>query len=208
MQIKPAILTHPEFIACTQEVTALFEQWQTTNISRLKSLSMDSHPKQLIEILSEDVLQVFAEAKLIDKYAIYQHLMSYWTDTMQDDVYMIASDGWKANSELIPPQLIIKRYFAGNQQAIEQLEAASEEIVAKMEMMDEEHSGEGGLLEEAKNEKGKITKASIKARLKDIFAKPDTDDERTLLNTYLDLLDQETEAKRRSKTHKRHLRLK
>ena len=168
---------------------------------------MDSHPKQLIEILSEDVLQVFAEAKLIDKYAIYQHLMSYWIDTMQDDVYMIASDGWQANSELIPSQLIIKRYFAADQQAIEKLEAASEDIVAKMEMMDEEHSGEGGLLEEAKNEKGKITKASIKARLKDIFAEPDTEDERTLLNTYLDLLDQETEAKRRSKTRKRYLRL-
>ena len=198
-QIKPAILTHPKFIACTQAVTALFEQWQTTNISRLKSLSMDSHPKQLIEILSEDVLQVFAEAKLIDKYDIYQHLMTYWTETMQDDVYMIASDGWQANSELIPSQLIIKRYFAANQQAIEQLEAASEEIVAKMEMMDEEHSGEGGLLEEAKNEKGKITKASIKARLKDIFAEPDTEDERTLLNTYLDLLDQETEAKKKVK---------
>jgi type I restriction enzyme M protein len=198
-QIKPTILTHPEFIACTQEVTALFEQWQTTNISRLKSLSMDSHPKQLIEILSEDVLQVFAEAKLIDKYDIYQHLMTYWTETMQDDVYMIASDGWQANSELIPAQLIIKRYFAADQQAIEQLEAASEEIVAKMEMMDEEHGGEGGLLEEAKNEKGKITKASIKARLKDIFAEPDTEDERTLLNTYLDLLEQETEAKRKVK---------
>ncbi len=118
---------------------------------------------------------------------------------MQDDVYMIASDGWQANSELIPSQLIIKRYFAANQQAIEKLEAASEEIVAKMEMMDEEHSGEGGLLEEAKNEKGKITKASIKARLKDIFAEPDTEDERTLLNTYLDLLDQETEARKKVK---------
>jgi type I restriction enzyme M protein len=207
-QIKPTIFSHLEFVTCTQAVTALFEQWQTTNMLRLKNLGVDSHPKQLIEVLSEDVLQVFTEAKLIDKYDIYQHLMSYWTGTMQDDVYMIALDGWKANSDLIPPQLIINRYFAADQQAIEKLETACEEITAKMEMMDEEHSGEGGLLEEAKNEKGKITKASVKARLKDIFAEPDTEDERTLLNTYLDLFEQETEAKKKVKNAQKLLEAK
>ena len=158
---------------------------------------MGSHPKQLIEALSEDMLRVFAEARLIDKYDAYQHLMSYWADTMQDDVYMIALEGWKANTDLIPRQLIINRYFVADQQRIEKLEAAREAVARQFEEMDEEHGDEGGLLEEAKNEKGKITKASVKARLKDIFAEPDTEDERTLLNTYLDLLEQETESKRK-----------
>ncbi len=175
-QIKPAILTHPEFVAYTRTVTALFEQWQTTNTPCLKSLGVGSHPKQLIETLSEDLLRIFAEARLIDTYDVYQRLMSYWTDTMQDDVYMIALDGWKANSDLIPPQLIINRYFAADQQNIEQLEAASEAITRKMEELDEEHGGEGGLLED-----------------------PDTEDERTILNAYLNLLEQETEAKRKVK---------
>ena len=79
-------------------------------------------------------------------------------------------DGWKANSDLIPSQLIINRYFADEQQNIENLEAARDAITRQMEEMDEEHGGEGGLLEEAKNEKGKITKASVKVRLKDIFS--------------------------------------
>jgi type I restriction enzyme M protein len=198
-QIKPAIFTHPEFVAYTRTVTALLEQWQMSNTPCLKSLGVGSHPKQLIETLSEDLLRVFAGARLIDTYDVYQRLMSYWTDTMQDDMYMIALDGWKANSDLIPPQLIIKRYFAADQQNIEQLEAASEAITRKMEELDEEHGGEGGLLEEAKNEKGKITRASINVRLKDIFADPDTEDERTILNAYLNLLEQETEAKRKVK---------
>ncbi len=145
------------------------------------------------------MLQVFAEARLIDKYDVYQRLMSYWTDTMQDDVYMIALDGWKTSIDLIPPQLIINRYFAADQQAIEKLEAANEAIVRKLEEMDEEHGDEGGLLEEAKNEKGKITKASINVRLKDILADPDATDERTMLNAYLDLLEQETEARKKVK---------
>ena len=198
-QIKPTIFAHPEFVAYTQAVTALFERWQTTNTPCLKGLDVGSHPKQLIEALSEDLLRVFAEARLIDKYDVYQHLMSYWTDTMQDDVYMIALDGWKANSDLIPPQLIINRYFAADQQTIEKLEAANEAIALKMEEMDEEHGGEGGLLEEAKNEKGKITKASIHVRLKDILTDPDATDERTMLYAYLDLLEQETEARKKVK---------
>src|SRR5438876_3646787 len=198
-QIKLTIFTHPEFRTYTQAVAELYVQWQTSNMPTLKSLGVGSDPKQVIEALSEDVLRVFAEARLIDKYDVYQHLMSYWAAAMQDDVYMIALDGWKANSDLIPPQLIINRYFVADQQTIEKLEAANEAIARKMEEMDEEHGGEGGLLEEAKNEKGKITKASINVRLKDVLTDPEAEDERTILNAYLDLFEQETEAKKKVK---------
>src|SRR5581483_2259656 len=193
-EIKPMIVTHPEFLSYTQTVTALFERWQANTMPCLKNLGIGSHPKQLIEAISEDILRVFAEARLINKYDVYQHLMSYWTDTMQDDVYMIALDGWKANSDLIPKQLIINRYFAAEQQNIEELEAAREAIACQMEELDEEHGGEGGLLEEAKNKKGKITRARINTRLKDILTDLDSTEERTILNQYLRLLDQETEA--------------
>ena len=198
-QIKPTIFTHPEFVAYKQSVTALFERWQTSNILCLKILDVGSHPKQLIEALSEDLLRVFAEANLIDRYDVYQHLMSYWTDTMQDDVYMIALDGWKANSDLIPPQLIINRYFTAEQQNIEKLEAARDAITNRLEELDEEYGDEGGLLEEARNDKGKITKASVKVRLKDIFGEADATGERAMLNEYLDLLEQETEASKKIK---------
>jgi type I restriction enzyme M protein len=198
-QIKPTILTHSEFVAYIQSVTALFDQWKTHNMLGLQGLGIGSHPKQLIETLSEDMLRVFAEVRLIDNYDMYQHLMSYWTDTMQDDVYMIAQDGWSANSDLIPPQLIINRYFAVEQQAIEKLEAARDSITNHLAGLDEAYGDEGGLLEEAKNEKGKITKASVKVRLKDIFGDPDAEDEQATLNEYLDLLDQETEASKKIK---------
>jgi type I restriction enzyme M protein len=191
-------------------VTALFERWQTNNLSNLKNISIGTSPKQLIDVLSEEILQIFAEAQLIDKYDVYQHLMSYWVDTMQDDVYMIAQDGWKTINEreykdLIPPQLLINRYFTAEQQNIELLEVAREAIARQMEELDEEHGGEGGLLEEAKNDKGKITRASIKTRLMDILAEPETEDEQTMLNTYLRLLDQETEASRKVKNAQKAL---
>ncbi len=158
---------------------------------------MGSHPKQLIDTLSEDILRVFAAARLIDKYDVYQHLMSYWSESMQDDVYMLIQDSWQANSDLIPAQLLISRYFSAEQEAIEKLEADRDEITRKLEELGEEHGSEGGLLEEAKNEKGKITKASTKTRLLDILTDHDAIDEREMLHGYLDLLGLETDAKKK-----------
>jgi type I restriction enzyme M protein len=204
-QIKPTIFSHPEFVVYTQAVTSLFEQWRASNMPALKLLGVGSRPKALIEQLSEDILQVFAVAQLIDKYDVYQHVMSYWSDVMQDDVYVIAQDGWQANEDLIPKQLIIKRYFAAEQQHIEQLEAAKDEITRRLEELKEEHGGEGGLLEEAKNEKGSITKNSINARLRDIMTDPEAIDERMMVNTCLDLLNQEVEASKKVRTAQKAL---
>ncbi len=164
--IKPTIFAHPEFTAFTATVRVLFAEWQTTHTPGLKNIAIGDHPKTLIEELSESILQVFAQVQLIDPYAVYQHLMSYWTETMQDDVYMIAVDGWlavtegKPNTDLIPKLLIVNRYFSAERDAIEVLEAKRDDISRKMEELDEEHGGEEGLLVDAKNDKGKVTKVT------------------------------------------------
>ena len=113
---------------------------------------------------------------------------------------MIASDGWKAtqdgkpNIDLISPALIVARYFSDEQTTIEQREAERDAISRQMEEMDEEHGGEEGLLNEAKNDKGKLTKASVKARQAEIKRDKDAADERKLLDAYADLIEQEAAA--------------
>jgi type I restriction enzyme M protein len=202
-QVKPTIFAHPEFVSYTQSVSQLFQGWKTNNIAQLKDISQASHPKQLIEQLSEDLLHTFDTVQLIDQYDVYQHLMSYWSDMMQDDAYLITADGWQAGNEasngLIPPQLIIARYFATERDAIETLEAERDAISRQMEELDEEHGGEEGLLAEAKNDKGKLTKVSVSARLKDIKNDTDAADERKQLNAYLALIEQESIASKKVK---------
>ena len=202
-QVKPTIFAHPEFVSYTQSVSTLFQHWKANNIARLKGITQDTHPKPLIDLLSEDLLQTFNDVKLIDKYDVYQHLMSYWSDIMQDDAYLIAADGWQAGNDasngLIPPQLIIARYFKAEREAIEQLEAGRDAISRQMEELDEEHGGEEGLLAEAKNDKGKLTKATVAARLKDIKSDKEAADERKLLNAYLALIEQESAASKKVK---------
>ena len=131
--------------------------------------------------------------------------MDYWAETMKDDAWMIASDGWQAvqagkpNTDLIPPALVVARYFAKEQKAIEQLEAERDAVGRQMEELDEEHGAEDGLLAEAKNDKGKLTKASAKARLSEIKRDKDAADERKLLETYADLTEQEATASKKVK---------
>jgi type I restriction enzyme M protein len=208
-QVKAAIFGHAEFTAFNQRVTKLFGTWRAGNTPLLTGIKQGDRPKVLIETLSESLLETFRSedriASLIDPYGVYQHLMDYWAETMQDDAWMIASDGWKAmqdgkpNTDLIPPALIVTRYFAADQAAIEQLEAGRDAISREMEEMDEEHGGEDGLLAEGKTDKGKLSAKSVKDRLKVVKGDKDAKDELKMLEAYAALIDKEAAASKKVK---------
>ena len=198
--IKTTIFGHPEFTSFQESVTKLFEKWKATQTPLLKKLAVGDRPKVLIISLAEDLLATFQKAKLLDPYDVYQHLMDYWAETMQDDAYQLATEGWRAvlngkpNTDLIPTTLVVLRYFAADQKAIEQLEAERDAITRQMEELDEEHGGEEGLLAEAKNEKGKLTKASVKARIAEVAGDKDASDEKMILKEYMALIEKELAA--------------
>jgi type I restriction enzyme M protein len=217
--VKPAIFGHSEFTAFNDSVTKLFAKWKKASTRLLKGFAQDGRPKALIETIAEDLLATFRAAPLLDAYDVYQHLMDYWAETMQDDCYLIADDGWreaaqprlivedknkktkgkpdfvlgkkKYQAELIPPALIINRWFADEQAAIEKLEADLAALQQQIEEMAEEHGGEEGLMADALNDKGKLTKASVSARLKEIKSDIDVGEEREALNDYLALVERE-----------------
>ena len=93
-EVKPAIFGHPEFTAFNQTATQRFADWRKATTPSLTGFGQDGHPKALIEATAEALLATFKAAPLLDAYDIYQHLMDYWAETMQDDCYLIASDGW------------------------------------------------------------------------------------------------------------------
>jgi type I restriction enzyme M protein len=232
--IKVAIFGHTEFTAFNQSITKLFEKWKQSHRSRLNTIKPGDRPKALIETLSEDMLDTFQKAKLLDPYDIYQHLMDYWAETMQDDVYIISASGWvdgakvrqliptknkegktvwgethdfkvgkqRFKSDLIPVTLLIARYFAKEQAAIESMESKLGTLEQQLDELKEEQCGEGGLLEEVvdgEGEKRKITAKAITARLKEIGRDPDFAEERKALEDYATLLDKQTDAKSRLK---------
>ena len=93
-EVKRAILEHPEFSRLQKEAGKVFTDWRKATTPRLTGFGKDGHPKQLIETIAEDLLAAFRHLPLLDAYDIYQHLMDYWAESMQDDAYLIAADGW------------------------------------------------------------------------------------------------------------------
>lgn len=197
--IKTTIFNHEEFTKYTSEISFIINSWCEKHKEMLKDINIKTDPKAVIYEISEDILKSFEGRTLIDKYDIYQYLMSYWLETMKDDVYMIVENGWTANNDLIPEELVINKYFAEEKEAIEKLELEKDEFTRKKEEFEEEHSGEDGVLEELKNDKGNITKGSIKDRIKEIKNDPDFEDELEILNQYLSIIDLEAQANKKIK---------
>ena len=221
-KVKAAILGHEEFKSYEERFAAIFDVWCQAHEPVLKGLEIDTNPKGIILALAEDLLMRFADLPLLDPYDVYQRLMDYWDEVMQDDVYLIATDGWgeaakprgivedkdkkfketpdltikrrKYKMDLIPPGLIVARYFADEQVAIEELQARQEDATRELEEFIEERTGEEGLLEDAVNDKGKVTKGGVMERLKAIRHERESDEEHDALKYCRTLIETEAEA--------------
>ncbi|GMV02818.1 MAG: type I restriction-modification system subunit M [Burkholderiales bacterium] len=221
-ELKATVTGHPEFKAFAERVADVFDGWRAAHAAALSGTTIDDRPRELIQALSEDLLVRFADLPLVSRYDVYQRLMDYWAETMQDDVYLIAADGWqeaarprgivedkarkitetpdlnigrkKYKMDLVPPALVAARYFAKEQAAAEALQAKQEAAAQALEELVEEHSGEEGLLAEAVNDKGKVTKSGVKDRLRAIDGEAENDEERDALERCLALIDAESDA--------------
>ncbi len=212
--IESTIYGHPEFAIFIARMKTHFASWRQKSAKTLRQLKAGSHPKDVIGALSEDLLAHYTGQALIDKYDVYQHLMDYWAEIMQDDCYFIAAEGWKAETsrviekdkkgkekdrgwvcDLVPKTLLVARYFSSEQEEITKLEADMESIAARSTELEEEHGGEEG----AFSELDKVNKANVTARLKEIDGDKEAKDEAAALNQWLKIANEESEFKNRLK---------
>ena len=209
--IKSVIYEHHEFASCIADVNAHFAVWRDTSAVTLKKLKAGCHPKEIIAQLSEGLLTHYAGKPLIDPYDVYQHLMDYWAETMQDDCYLIAADGWKAETsriiekdkkgkekdkgwtcDLIPKVLIVARYFAKEQADIEQCAVELGNITLIIASMEEDHDGDDGAFVGI----GKVNKTNVTARLKEIKGGKDVMGEAAVLEKWFIFTDVEALLKK------------
>jgi type I restriction enzyme M protein len=236
-EIKQTIFSHAEFLNYSNKINSIFEAWTGKSISKCKSINSETHPKQFIHELSGSLLETFDNIKLVDKYDFYQYLMTYWTEVMQDDAYVIVADGWQVGKEvyrlektikkdgktkskevegiegieskLLKTELLISRYFTQEFDSISKLENDQNTIISNIDQIEEEQgSSEEGLLEEVKNDKGKITKDLVQKRLKLIKADPNLQDEYQILSQYASLLDKKVKIDQELKLAKKDLEAK
>ncbi len=227
-EIKKAILTHSEFETFRKRVLAIFAKWQNASAGFLKTISNINHPKAIIQKIADDLLSVCVNLHLVDKYDIYQHLMVYWEEVMQDDTHIITVDGWKSGNEvirlqkenkgkkkdveglvglegrLIPISLVIKTYFAKEQTVLDELNTTFEQIGVDMDSLKDEHGSEEGLLFEV-IDNDKISKVSVLKRIKEIKNSADDADELAVLEKYLTLFEKEADTKKAIKDAEKDL---
>jgi type I restriction enzyme M protein len=214
-ELKTTILQHPEFADFRSTIDGLFAQWRTRNTPVFKAFDIDDNPKTLITQVGEDLLETFRQAPLLNPYDIYQHLMDYWADTLQDDAYEITADGWVAEPkriveeitsgkkkgqtkdkgwacDLIPKPYIVARYFADEQAKLDALQAELDSASSRLTELEEEHGGEDGAFAEL----DKINKGEVAKRLKEIKGDPDSAEEAKVLRQWSTLEKQQSELKK------------
>lgn len=214
-QLKEVIYSHSEFKAFMESMEKVFSKWRGEWLTRLQDLDMGFKPKILMVEMGESLLSHYENKPLVDGYGIYQHLLDYWGEVMQDDCYFIAQEGWKAETkrvletnkkgkpvdkgwvcDLIPKELLIGKYFVSQQETINQLETELESTIALRTELEEENSGDEGILSEL----DKVNKANVTSRIKDLKREKDSNEELKLLNSWLKLYEAENKLKKEIKT--------
>lgn len=237
-QVQQAILDSAEFKNFKDKARGHVVQWFEAHRDALETIDAVTVPNDLITTLGDDLLKRFKPVALLDEYAVYQQLMSYWHDPMHDDVSLIMSDGWldaakprlaitdkerklaeepdltigtgkaakKYKMDLVPPALVVARYFADEQAKVDDLKAAADEATRAVEEYTEEHAVEDGLLADAMDD-DKISKKLVADRLKIAKVEGTDPDEVKALQHALQLYNAETAAKKKAKDSQSELDL-
>ena len=198
----------------TREGSEIFAAWKEQVRDILLGIDASANPKALIRRIGAMLLEAYAGSLLVDKYDVYDCLMNYWNEKLQDDVYAIRAYGYETaggevenesgetvsvddksrvksfDGALIPRAIIERVYFASELAAIEALMEELDQLDSELEEMREEESGEDGLLQEVLSADGGISKASLKGRIEELEIRKGSP-EVTALNAILSALDLE-----------------
>jgi type I restriction enzyme M protein len=194
-----------------------FKDWKGEINPVLSSLCEGNKPKSLVKELGNSILCHFnKDALLVDAYDVYDVLMNYWNETMQDDCYLVSEDGWKAT--LYVPQPADKKTKSGEIKKAKRKEArtiadfacdllpiefvikrycnelyqtllAAEEHLSEYESQKAEMEEEHKeeYLDEANFEGGKITDVSLKKREKLLKTTHGNKEELDVIVRYIDI---------------------
>ena len=93
-KVQQAILDSSEFQAFSADVHEMVSTWFMAHRPALESITDDSRPNDLIATMGDDLLSLFKATPLLDEYDVYEQLMTYWHETMHDDLFLIMNEGW------------------------------------------------------------------------------------------------------------------
>ena len=164
--VRSTVYADEEFSAYAERIDMEFDAWMNDVDEGLRNIDEFIEVKKYIVELSEILIAKYADIELVDKYDVYQVLLSYWQEVMADDVFVLVQDGYEAGREtediyeitedkktkkekkkykgwegkLIPKALIEAAFFADERQKINDAEAVAEATTGRIEELEKEGS--------------------------------------------------------------------
>ena len=179
--IRNVVYNDPAFSAYAERIDNAFDAWMQMVDSSLRSIDEDTEVKPYIVELSEQLIGCFDGLELVDKYDVYEVLLSYWYEVMSDDVYLVSVDGYGAartwenimgeytsgkkkgkervigwEGVLLPRALIESVFFAPERKKINEAQAIAEETQSRLDEFVEEQTADEGYLKDHLNDKNKV----------------------------------------------------
>lgn len=208
-KIRQVIYNNDEFSKYGDKIEAAFLEWKQKEYPVLASLNGDVSAKELIAAAAEEIIREYEPMSLIDKYDVYQVLLAYWNETMNDDVSLIISDpggyanvrvvdsiqeeitqgkkkgemkevGWEGR--LIPKDIIIDVFFRDKKNAIEDIENIIAETESQLSDLIENADTESALSDVADG--GKVKLKDLQAKIEELTQHVVTEETIELQNLY------------------------
>ena len=199
--IRQTIYKNAEFSEYGEKLDEAFAAWKAKEHPALSSLDEDVSARELIVSLAEDILAEFEHLTLIDKYDVYQVVLAYWNEVMNDDVSLIISEldgyanaratdnieeeitqgknkgemkvtGWEGR--LIPKAIVIDAFFREEKNAIEEAENVVAETESLLSDLVESADEESALADVAEN--GKVKAKDLEVKIEELTQHVETEE--------------------------------
>lgn len=82
------------------ETRDIFNKWKDDVKDMLLSIDGITDPKHLIRIISSMLREKYETAHILDNYDVYDCLLNYWNEKMQDDAYIIKEFGYASARDI------------------------------------------------------------------------------------------------------------
>lgn len=198
--ILQTIENNDSFCKQAKKFTTSLVQWCNEIKPEMYSVAKGNDPKSIIASWGQSLLEKFKKCKsLVGAYDVYDQLMNYYKDSMQDDLYMISNGGWETSlniptkktvkwsdlsCDLLPVNVAIDYFLSDLKGDLEKEEAELASLQEKMEDFKEDNEEN---FVESDFFFGKLNETNLKKALKGTCSKEQHD----LWNEYLSLMQEE-----------------
>ena len=180
--INEEISNSEEYIQYFKKLIEKIVDWEKDNVDKLYNVNAKTRVKDLIEKLSNNILEKFKDDMLIAKYEAYEILMEYYNGILKDDLHLIVENGWipklsygqdkngkikksEFESDLLPKCIVIKEYFKGYAEKLQKLNNELDDLIQDFEINVGENTGDtsnGAIFDDEEKVNEKLIKEKLK----------------------------------------------